>query len=52
MRNLKEKIITSFTYEELVVLKYYLSQHKDRTEDEEELINKINNLITEGEKWF
>ena len=52
MRNLKEKIITSFTYEELVILKYYLSLHKERTEFEENLISKINNLITEGEKWF
>ena len=52
MRNPKEKIFTSFTYEELVILKYYLSLHKERTEFEETLLKRINNLITEGEKWF
>ncbi len=52
MRNPKEKIFTSFTYEELIILKHYLAIHKERTEFEETLLNRINNLITEGEKWF
>ena len=52
MRNLKEKIITSFTYEELETFKKCLLEIQGLTEFEKGLLVKLNKLLDEGEKWF
>ncbi len=46
MKNIKTKILTDFTYEELNIIKERLK------ETDTELLEKINKLIDEGEKWF
>lgn len=46
MKNIKTKILTDFTYEELNIIKERLK------ETDTELLEKINKLLDEGEKWF
>ena len=52
MRNPKEKIFVSFTYEELAKIRDCLKEIQGLTEFEKGLISKINKSIDEGEKWF
>lgn len=52
MRDLNSKILTSFTYEELYILKQCLKEVPGLNDKEKELLNKLDMLTSEGEKWF
>lgn len=52
MRNPDEKIFTSFTYKELATFRQCMKEIQGLSEFEKKLLDRLNNLLAEGEKWF
>ena len=52
MRNPDEKIFTTFTYKELATFRQCMKEIQGLSEFEKKLLDRLNNLLAEGEKWF